>query len=399
MDPGIKLANKAVVIGVNYYIGLSVLRCLGRRGVPTVACEYDADAYGLRSKYVDEVWEMPDMKVSRRAFIDKLIEYGMLQKEKPVLFPCHDNYVECIDEYLEELKKYFLIPIEIQGLPTRVINKDTLRELALEHDVLVPPTIYEDEENLFEKVAHEVGYPCLVKPIDSPAFMKVFRKKVFVVEDESQLKEGMRKAEDAEIPVMIQRIIKGFDDHMFTYDAYLNHEGRVTHWMTAQKLRQWPINYGASVFIRQRHVLEIAEVGKNFLEDIGWRGFAEIEFKKDAETGEFYLIEINARTTNFNGMIERAGLNMPYICYRELTGSPLEDEAITEDTGLAFCYFFEDFMARRQYRRTGQLTRRKMLSDFFKYRKVYAIWEWGDTKPFFHYARQMIRKIAKKLRR
>ena len=107
----------------------------------------------------------------------------------------------------------------------------------------------------------------------------------------------------------------------------------------------------------QRHVLEIAVVGKNFLEDIGWRGFAEIEFKR-RRNGRIYLIEINARTTNFNGMIERAGPKMPYICYRELR-SPLEDEAIT-DTGLAFCYFSK-ILARRQYRRTGQLTRRKML--------------------------------------
>ena len=31
--------NKAVVLGCNYYIGLSVIRCLGVEGVHVVACD------------------------------------------------------------------------------------------------------------------------------------------------------------------------------------------------------------------------------------------------------------------------------------------------------------------------------------------------------------------------
>ena len=47
--------NKAVVLGCNYYIGLSVIRCLGVEGVHVVACDYDFEnSYGARSKYISE---------------------------------------------------------------------------------------------------------------------------------------------------------------------------------------------------------------------------------------------------------------------------------------------------------------------------------------------------------
>ena len=62
----------------------------------------------------------------------------------------------------------------------------------------------------------------------------------------------------------MQRIIPGFDDHMYTFDAYMNQEGKVTHWVTCQKFRQYPINFGASVYTGQRYVPELYELGRHF---------------------------------------------------------------------------------------------------------------------------------------
>src|SRR5699024_3246484 len=142
--------------------------------------------------------------------------------------------------------------------------------------------------------------PCLVKPVDTAAFTMKFRTKLFKVHTEEELNDTVEKVRNADLEVIVQRIIPGFDDHMYTFDAYLNQDAKVTHWTTAQKFRQYPINFGASVYTVQKHVPGLYEAGAAFLEAIKYKGFAEIEFKKDAETGDFYLIEINARITNFN---------------------------------------------------------------------------------------------------
>ena len=120
--------NKAVVLGCNYYIGLSVIRCLGVEGVHVVACDYDFDnSYGAKSKYISEFLKIDDLnKFGEEAFIE-LLEYGKNQIEKPVLFPTHDKYVEFIDKYYDELEKYYLIS-QVKELNSKLLDKWALRD-------------------------------------------------------------------------------------------------------------------------------------------------------------------------------------------------------------------------------------------------------------------------------
>ncbi|SDK66712.1 carboxylate--amine ligase [Natronincola ferrireducens] len=391
--------NKAVILGSNYYIGLSAIRCLGVHGITTVAVDYsEENTYGAKSKYCSERLISPHYKEDPKGFIRFLKDYAKRQSSPPVLIPCHDAYVEIVDEYLSELQECFLIPQTDKGLYTKLMNKETLHRLAMEKGVTVPETVRVNEENFFEKVESMIKFPCIVKPVDSASFVAKFRRKIFKVHNKEELEKALEKAQDADLEVIVQRIIPGFDDHMYTFDAYLNQEAKVTHWTTCQKYRQYPINFGASVYTGQKHVPELYEIGAKFLEEVGYKGFAEIEFKKDEETGEFYLIEINVRITNFNNMLYKVGLNMPYITYRELTGQPLEPKAITEDTNIVFWYAFEDLLAIKDYIKTGQLTLWEVLASLFK-PKAYAIWDWNDPAPGFAFLQNLAGKILKKITR
>ncbi|MBS4538807.1 carboxylate--amine ligase [Clostridium sp. D2Q-11] len=389
--------NRAIVLGANYYIGLSIIRCLGSQGIKVTAIDYSREGtYGFASKYLDEALIGPHYKEEPKALVDFLIEYAKKQKYMPILFPSADPYVEFIDNYLVELKKYYLIPQTEKGLYTKVMNKKTLHKIAEDYGVLVPETVRLNEDNFIEKIEDTIKYPCLVKPVDSPSFVSRFRKKLFKVHNKQELEQAIKKATDENLEVIVQRIIPGFDDHMYTFDAYINQENKVTHWMTCQKYRQYPINFGASVYTGQKYTQEIYDLGAKFLEDIGFKGFAEIEFKKDSQTGKYYLIEINARTTNLNSLLSKAGLNMPYIAYRDLIGSPLKPKGITHDTNLVFWYAYEDLLAVKDYIKTKQLTLTEVLRSYFK-PKVYAIWDWKDPKPSFVFLNKIMKRILKKV--
>lgn len=391
--------HKAVILGANYYIGLSVIRGLGRNNISVVAVDYQEEGtYGFHSKYVSEKLIAPHYRKNTKEYIQFLIDYAKSQDHKPVLFPCADPYVEVVDAHLDELKRYYLINQEKQGLFTDLMDKNTLHDIAVEHGVNVPETIRIDEEDFLVKVQQLAGYPCIVKPSDSPAFVEVFRKKMFKVNNVSELQEAIKKAKAHHLEVFIQRIIPGFDDHMYTFDCYLNQESKVTHYMTCNKNRQYPINFGASVYTEQLHVPELYTIGAPFLETVGFKGFAEIEFKKDADTGQYYLIEINVRTTNLNALLEKVGLNFPYIAYRELIGQPVENKFIEYSTHRTFIYAFEDVLAIRGYIKTKQLTRWSVFKSFFR-KKAYAIWALDDTKPYFNYMGQLFSKVLNKLKR
>jgi len=393
------LKNKAVILGANYYIGLSVIRCLGRHNIHTVAIEYQKKGtYGFASKYLKEKHIAPHYKKDTQGFIKYLIEYAKGQAEKPVLFPCADPYVEVVDAHLDQLKEYYLINQEEQGLFTKLMDKNSLHDIAVEHNVRVPETIRIDENHLIDRVSSELGYPCIVKPSDSPAFVDVFRRKMFKVHNTQELTEAIDKATANNLEVFVQRIIPGFDDHMYTYDCYLDQSSKVTHYMTCNKNRQYPINFGASVYTQQVHVPELHVIGAPFLQAVGFKGFAEIEFKKDEKTGEFYLIEINVRTTNLNVLLERVGLNFPLIAYMELTGQTIDSKFIESSSGRTFVYAFEDILAVIGYIRSNQLTFGQVFKAHFR-KKAYAIWAFDDPKPYFMVIGEVIGKIFKKLLR
>lgn len=395
------MKNKAVVLGANYYIGLSIIRCLGMNGVEVVAVDYAVEgSYGFQSKYCREKLIGPHYKKDPGGLLEFLIDYAKNQPLKPVLFPSADPYVEFMDEHLEVLREYFLINQDVQGLFTKAMNKDSLAVLALKLGTPIPETISPDDKDFNEKIDTVIKFPCLVKPVDSPTFVAKFRKKLFQVGNREELNRSVQMAREAGCEVIVQRLIPGFDDHMYTFDAYLNQNSKITHWLTCQKYRQYPINYGASVYTGQRYVPELFEVGAPFLEGIGWKGFAEIEFKKDAESGKFYMIEVNVRTTNLNVLLLRAGINMPYLAYQELTGIIAPPKVITQNTGLVFWYAFEDLLAVRDYIKTGQLTVLGVLKSYFK-KKAHSTWDWNDPKPylaFFQYkiAKPLLKKIFKK---
>lgn len=271
------------------------------------------------------------------------------------------------------------------------MNKDTLHDLAVEHGVKVPESVLVDDPDFEEKVTNIIKFPCLVKPVDSPPFMRIFHKKLFKVYSMEELMDALKQAKENNQEVFVQRIIPGFDDHMHTYDAYLNQQSKVTHYTTCQKLRQNPINFGASVYTVQKYFPELHEIGSKFLEGIGYKGFGEIEFKKDAETGVFYLIEINARTTNLNHLLYKVGLNFPFIAYREMIGDPLPNKAVTKTTNRAFWYAYEDLIAIRDYLRTDQLTLMQVIKSFFR-PKAYSTFSWSDPKPFFAFLKTKFKK-------
>ena len=78
------MKNKAVVLGANYYVGLSIIRCLGRHNIHVTVVDYKTEGtYGLRSKYVSEQLIAPHYKEDTREYIDFLIEYAKKQSCKP----------------------------------------------------------------------------------------------------------------------------------------------------------------------------------------------------------------------------------------------------------------------------------------------------------------------------
>jgi len=394
-----KMKNKAVILGSNYYIGLSIIRCLGKEGVHTVAMDYSKEnTYGAESRYLKEQIIVPHYKKNEKELLKFMVDYAKKEKEKPVLFPSGDPYVEFIDRNFDALKEGYLFPMDVKGKWTDIMMKDTLEKLATKYGMPIPESVELNDPMIFEKVDKNIGYPCILKPTESTMFVAKFRVKNFILNNKEELEKYRKTIQENGLDGVIQRIIPGFDDHMYTYDAYLDVNSEVTHWMTCQKHRQFPINFGASVYTEQRLVPELHEMSRKFYKEIGYKGFGEIEYKKDEKTGKYYLIEINTRTTNLNSLLEKAGVNFPLLAYKEMTGEKIKKENKTYDSRIYFRYLYEDLLAIREYVRAGQLTKMEIFKSLFK-SKAPAILSFKDPKPGLGFLKMVYGKVRKRSKR
>ncbi len=390
----------AVILGANFYTALGAIRTLGRRGVPVYALDYHfPTAYALSSRYVTRRILCPDINRDEEGLADFLVQLGRDFTEPPVLMATHDSYALLISRYAEELAPYFLFPDNRKGLLESIIDKKGLAELAAEHNLRIPQTLFVDSHSDPQTIARSMSYPCIIKPALSHMFVKVFRQKCLHAADSDALIAALEQAVKSGLAVMVQEIIPGFDDRMYCFDVYIDRAGRATHSLAAQKLRQFPINFGSSTLTRQCYDRRLIALGLDYMERLGYRGYGEIEFKKHPENSEYYLIEINARLSTLNALFDRCGVEFTYIMYRDLTGDPLPDFHLREERPWAFWHAYEDMISCAAYLKTRQLTPGQIIKPWLAHRKAHAIWAADDIKPLLSFIKLIAGKVTNKLLR
>ena len=62
----------------------------------------------------------------------------------------------------------------------------------------------------------------------------------------------------------------------------------------------------------------LVEPAQRLVSELGFQGICNIEFKKDAQTGEFKLIEINARPGMWNYSATASGINLAHIAFMDM---------------------------------------------------------------------------------
>jgi len=394
------MSTPVVMLGANFYTALGAIRTLGRRGVPVYALDYHfPTAYALSSRYVTQKILCPNINQDEAGLAGFLTELGKSFSEKPVLMATADSYALLISRYADQLAPYYIFPDNKPGLLEEIIDKKGLARLAEAHSLLIPQTFIVDEHADLAFISREMNYPCIIKPALSHQFVRIFREKCLFVNSEERLLATLETARASGLEVMVQEIIPGFDDQMYVFDFYVDRNGRVTHTFTAQKLRQFPINFGSSTLTHHRHDAELIELGKDYIKRLDYRGYGEIEFKKHPCTGEYYLIEINARLSTLNVLFDKCGLEFTHVMYSDLTGNPLPDYHLKEAKPWAFWHAYEDMISSIAYLKKRQLTLKQILTPWLAHRKAHAIWAFDDIKPVFSFAKLIAGKIAGKLRR
>jgi predicted ATP-grasp superfamily ATP-dependent carboligase len=260
----------------------------------------------------------PDPGTAPAAYADLLRELGDAIGRRTPILPTHDPPVNAIAPYRDALGDRFLYPFPDQDTLALIQSKREQLGRAATVEVDIPETAHPRslEEALTE--AARIGYPLLVKPSNPDGFRRRFRRQAFRCELPGELERAYADAEPFE--PMVQELIPGGDDELYTVGSYIATDGEVIGLFSGRKLRQSPPGIGTCRVGEAVWVQENVDAALRLLRAFDFHGVSQVEFKRDPRDGRFKLMEVNPRLWLWHGLAAALGVDFARIAYLDLVG-------------------------------------------------------------------------------
>lgn len=301
----------AAVVDVGWVNGLAAIRSLGRAGTRVLAVDHRPSALGFRSRYAER-FLCPDPHDDERRFVAFIRALGEL-----VVFPTHDEGLNVIAKHLGDLPEV-LAPFADWDVLESVQSKRSQLEHAEAAGVDIPRTAYPATADEARAAAEDIGLPVLVKPEHPIGFKQRFRRQAFQCETLDEVERAYTDAQ--EFGPMVQELIPGGDDTLYTVGSYLRRDGTPLGVFSGRKLRQTPPGIGTCRVGEAVWVGEAVDAALRLLNEFGYYGLSQVEFKRDPRDGGFKLMEINPRLWQWHGLATACGVDLPRIAYADLVG-------------------------------------------------------------------------------
>ena len=377
---------------------VSVARSLGRRGIDVYALADRPSRPVRRSRYCGTFFAAGGAEQAQAGWLEWLRREG--PREGAVLLPCGDDGLELIARNRAQLVELGYRPIEVDDdVALAMLDKERQYALAAELDVPVPRTSTVRSRDELEAVISSFSYPCGLKALQSHVWVRHFSSKVVVVAGAAELRAAFERASALGIDVLVTEIVPGPEHQYFGHYSYLDERGEPLFHLTKQKLRQFPVGFGVGCYHVTNWDPEVAELGLRFMQGVGIRGLANVEFKRDARDGGLKLIELNYRFTAINELLRVAGADVALLAYNRVLGRPPPPGLDAYRRGVRYWYPVEDTLAALTARRAGELSLAGWLRGI-AHRQRFPLLSREDPLPSLTYnAALLAGQIAKRVRR
>ena len=371
--------------------GLNLVRALGLGRIAHVVASPQPDWPAAWSRFATGSLLLPRLE-RREAVVRALLDTGKRLADaagaRVPLYYGNDDYLSLVQESYGELRRFFRLLLNPPEVARALIDKERFEAFARGRGLPVPRTLAWDE---LAGWAH----PVLVKPKvkigydDSAVYQRLFggfgKARVFSSGAELAASALASQLRD---DLLIQEYVRGGDRQLWSFHGYADEHGNLLAGFVGRKIRTYPVLTGQSSYLELVHDEAFAQVGRAVAERIPLRGVFKVDFKQDADTGAWYLLEINARFNLWHYLAARNGLNLPRVAYDYLVHGE-RPAAAAYATAYRWLAFHTDWRAYRELAARGELDAAAWLRSLAASRKVYDLFSWSDPAPFVrHWLRQ-----------
>ena len=393
-----------LLLGSDTPIGLTIIRELGRHGVPVYAIGRSANAIGGASRHVTRHGVRPQGPLA-----DWLP--GLIATLKPAaLLAISENDLLDLARMDETIAGCRILTPRAAPLAL-ALDKTATLALARTIGIATPDMWQPLPGDDFAAMAEAQHYPVVVKwanPPDAHARLAAHGlalEKAEFAADAGQLMAILARYAPLGQWPLVQRYCPGFGvGHML-----LMRDGRATLRFQHRRLHEWPPEGGVSTLcVGQALTPDDPQMAlsERLLAAMGWQGPAMVEYRYDPATGSHVLMEVNGRFWGSQPLASACGAEFAWHAYAQaILGQTLPPPApntlrkaryMVPETRrlLTVCtrrHFADPYFRPQRWRALWQY-----LAGFLDPNMSYYIFQWQDPGPFLRDTANILRKIARR---
>lgn len=370
----------AVIAGLDCITGLQTARILAGHGVEVIGIAARRDHFCCRTNTVRRVIVS---EMSGDGLVDTLLSLGRRLRAPAVLVPCTDLAVLAISGARERLGDRYRFSLPDHDVVEMLMDKERFYEHAVAKGLPVPGTRLVRTREAAERASRELRYPVVLKPrLKTPQWQRNTSAKAFKTGTAAQLMEVYDRVAGWSDVLVLQEWIEGGEDSLYSCNCYYDGSSTPVATFVSRKLRQWPPLTGTSSLGEECRNDVVLQHTLDLFGGVGYRGLGYVEMKRDARTGELYIIEPNiGRPTGRSSIAEAGGVDLHYAAYCDMAGLTLPPNLRQRYRGAKWIYLRHDLQAALWYWRRGELSIGGWWRSM-KGRKAEAVISWRDPKPF-----------------
>ncbi|MCL2423388.1 MAG: carboxylate--amine ligase [Micrococcales bacterium] len=235
-----------------------------------------------------------------------------------------DWYVRAIVDNTDRLAEHYLLPFCSPEAFAQVADKGVFTKVCNSLGIPTPATVPVDIATLraqggkaaVEALVIDLDFPLVAKPASTAEYEYLTmpgKKKVDHLATRADLDDLLCRLLDAgyDGTFLIQEIVEGDETHMRSLTVYRDTRGKVTMAASGQVLLEEhaPGMLGNPAAILTMPFAGTVDDVTKFLDEVGYTGFADVDFKFDKRTGRHVYFEVNPRIGRNNYFVTAAGVS------------------------------------------------------------------------------------------
>ena len=400
---------KVLIIGTDinaYYMARCYHELTGRK----------ADLIGKANMAFTSVSKITNIQIEDNlwdndTFVKVLLNYAEKNKNSRILLiGTNDNYVKLISENKKILEKYYIFNYPDIEIVNNLLIKEKFYTKYKDMGLDMPLTYFykcNQNDNIENVKKYFKEYPIIIKPSDGVEYhhLDEVLDKVYKVYNDEKLEDVIKKIENAGYnnTLIIQEFIPGDDSALFDSLFYVgkDKEAKLATFAQIGLQEHTPTGIGnctvlVNGFDEHGYKEEIVYKLKEFIEKIGYQGFAEFDIKYDKRDNKYKVLEINPRQSRSGYYMAACGYNLVETLINDLIqNKEMTFKIIKEKYVLSFVpkKVINKYIENKKLKKEiNILIKNKKLINPLKYKKDMSL---GRIKYMFLRDRNYIKKYKK----